>query len=338
MPDSNDVGPAQVLTSEGAQGALDGLNSITQATLPTGVVLIEQPMGQPVEVSQLRPTDKSAPKLGELIQAAAKKFSALEAIDYGPSAEPAGGQVMWRSIADVPLLAPLSEQLGDLAELPLFDPRPSRLREVQLVGTQAQAARDVDVALYQSLGGSQVLAESSRIGVVMRKGVLDVPRQRGQLVILDRGVDAIGVGQYVFFTRRAAFDRLFGFLEELRDRAQQTFNDVTSVLKIVGRTEMIAAVTGAPAMLGKMASIQRKLDKYPSYKAALTMPNLLSFARSHPECGVELSGQGDEAQLVFQSDPRNRFKILKLLDDDFLRSELTKFEYEANSKSSPIGT
>jgi hypothetical protein len=100
---------------------------------------------------------------------------------------------------------------------------------------------------------------------------------------------------------------------------------------------MAAAVTGSPTMLGKMASIQRKLDKYPQYRAALTMPKLLEFVGAHPECEVEISGVGDAAQLVYRNDPQHRFKILKLLDDDYLRSDLTSLEYEANSKSAPIG-
>jgi hypothetical protein len=40
---------------------------------------------------------------------------------------------------------------------------------------------------------------------------------------------------------------------------------------------------------------------------------------------------------VFRNDPQHRFKILKLLDDDHLRSELTTLEYEANSKGLPVG-
>ena len=52
---------------------------------------------------------------------------------------------------------------------------------------------------------------------------------------------------------------------------------------------------------------------------------------------AELTGEEDAAQFVFRNDPQSRFKILKLLEDDYLRSELTLLEYAANSKSAPIG-
>lgn len=57
---------------------------------------------------------------------------------------------------------------------------------------------------------------------------------------------------------------------------------------------------------------------------------------SQAECQVELLGEGVDAKLVFRPDPQHRFKILKLLDDDYLRSELTALEHESNSKGPPI--
>lgn len=47
---------------------------------------------------------------------------------------------------------------------------------------------------------------------------------------------------------------------------------------------------------------------------------------------VEKDANGKE-RLVFQPDRENRWKLLKLLDDDFLKSDLTNTRYEANSKS-----
>jgi hypothetical protein len=81
------------------------------------------------------------------------------------------------------------------------------------------------------------------------------------------------VGNNAFFDNRSAFQRLFGYLDELRQQAEATFTEVTANLRTDGVEQMRAAVTASTAMLGKIASIQRKLDKYPKYKAALTMPS-----------------------------------------------------------------
>src|SRR5207249_3783073 len=39
--------------------------------------------------------------------------------------------------------------------------------------------------------------------------------------------------------------------------------------------------------------------------------------------------------LVFGTEPSQRFRILKLIDDDYLASTMTKHKYEVNSKTSP---
>ena len=122
----------------------------------------------------------------------------------------------------------------------------------------------------------------------------------------------------------------------MRRTAAATFKVVTQDLRIDGIELMESAVTGSPAMLGKMASIQRKLEEYPAYRSALSMPRLVTFARAHPEYQVDVAGDGDAARLIFRNDAQHRFKILKLLDDDYLRSELTSLGYEANSKSAPL--
>jgi hypothetical protein len=164
---------------------------------------------------------------------------------------------------------------------------------------------------------------------------VDVPPS-GQILLFSKDIAVVAVGDIAFFKDRAGFQRLFGYLDDLRLHAAKNFHSVTENLRIDGIDQMVAAVTGSPAMLGKMASIQRKLDQFPQYRAALTMPRLVDFVRQHPECQVDLKGNGEATQLVFRNDPQHRFKILKILDDDFLHSELTALEYEANSKSAPL--
>jgi hypothetical protein len=65
----------------------------------------------------------------------------------------------------------------------------------------------------------------------------------------------------------------------------------------------------------------------------MTMPRLTRFVREHRHLGIEVEGSGSSASLVFNPAPATRFKILNLLDDDYLRSVLTERDYEAGSKT-----
>ena len=86
-------------------------------------------------------------------------------------------------------------------------------------------------------------------------------------------------------------------------------------------------------MMNKMASIARSLDDDPQYAKAMTMPKLLGFIDANPGCGVDVVGAGAARKLAYNNAPQKRFKILNLLNDDFLRSQLTQREYEATGKT-----
>jgi hypothetical protein len=85
-------------------------------------------------------------------------------------------------------------------------------------------------------------------------------------------------------------------------------------------------------MVSKVRSISEKLAGNATYAAAMTMPNLVRFVHAHPELGIDLEGPPGAEQLIFHNDPQRRWRILKLLDDDFLHSQITELDYEANSK------
>jgi len=311
--------------------ALAALRTIPEHFDPA-LLVIAWKRDEPPEVAAARPTDRLAAALREVVLGHAGDWSQRELVDYGPATDATDGQVMWLPVSRVPLLADAGTDV-DLADLPLFDPGAgyaSRLRLSAIRGdTDAGPA-----VLYRALRPAQVIARSDKIPILRRGDRMDLVGR--PTVLIDRGVDAIVVGGVVLFTNRRGFERVFGFLEELRANATLTFDAVTSTLNIDGIDEMRVAATGSPAMLGKMASIERKLREYPAYRDAITMSRLVEFVRRHPHTEVEVRGRDADARLVFQSDPQHRFKILKLLDDDYLQSQLTHLDYEANSKGLPL--
>lgn len=324
----------QALSRVDATAALAHLVELSAGEV-VAVMLITRQNDSLLDYSQLRPTRRALPVLNDLSRETAASYAQSEVIDYGPSALAAAEQVMWIGLDAVPMLQTIADGVSDLANMPVYDPGRVRLGQLRLSAMRVQAGSRRAV-LVQSLGPSQVIAQSrARLGVVIRRGFIDTPPQ-GNLLLFSRDVAAVIVGEIVIFRDRPGFQRLFGVLEEIQQQAAATFAAVTKDLRIRGLEEMSQVVLKSPAMLGKMASIQRKLNRYPQYKSAYTMPKLIKFVKGHPQCEVAIVGEGDDAQFVFTNDAQHRFKILKLLDDDYLRSELTTLDYDANSKSDPL--
>jgi Kiwa KwaB-like protein len=299
-----------------------------------GVLLVTEDSEGEHDMAQLQPTEKATPGLLAIGQKAIRYYRDCEVLDYDAATTCVGKQVMWMSLPDIPLLDSIVNESADMANIDPFDPRRTKLSSARLTAIRVEAEPG-PVVLIQALQASQVVAQSSKFGVMVKRGVIDVPK--GDLLLLNESVTAITSGGLIFFSNRSAFQKVFDLLEEIRKRAEETLRDVTADLSIDGFDQLLAAVTSQSQMLGKMASIQSKIAKYPKYKEAITMPKLIAFIQTHPECKVPISGEGADAKLVFQPDTQHRFKILKLLDDDYLHSELTSLEYESNSKSPPLG-
>jgi Domain of unknown function (DUF4868) len=321
--------------AEGVATQDEAIESLTQLDiLKSGVVgsvvLVVNDNGS-LGFSRLRPTPRANPALNDVVQRAAGAYSKSTVIPYAPGSDAAEEQIMWLSIAQVSMVQSIASTLVDPANTPLFDPDKAPLDDLRLAAMRVTVDGATAVFL-QSVQGDQIVAQSKRMSMIVRKGVVDVPPD-GDVLLFNRTVDAVAVGRVVFFTSRPRFERLFGYLQEMQSKASATFASVTAHLRIDGIADMATAVIGSPAMLGKMSSIQSKLDKYPQYVAALTMPKLVDFVSKHPECGVEVNGAGNATQLVFKRDAQHRFKILKLLDDDYLNSQLTTLGYDANSKN-----
>jgi hypothetical protein len=96
---------------------------------------------------------------------------------------------------------------------------------------------------------------------------------------------------------------------------------------------LLAAVTTDEKMISKVRGIQAKMDASAAYSKAMTMERLVHFVKDNPQVQIDLEGAQGQEVLVFHADVARRWRILKLLDDDYLFSKLTELDYEANSKT-----
>lgn len=151
-------------------------------------------------------------------------------------------------------------------------------------------------------------------------------------LVIDRALRLVSVDGAVVMRTSTAYQQIFGTPPELRAQAEKAYAASFGTLPIAGGDRLAAACRTDPNMMRKLVSIQAKLEQ-PGYAAALTMPNLVAFVRAN-QIAVQIEDpDGPTPRLVFDSGPQRRWDLLKLLDDDFLRSDLTQLRYEANSKT-----
>ncbi len=129
-----------------------------------------------------------------------------------------------------------------------------------------------------------------------------------------------------------ARERALGFIEQASTAALATLDTLLATVAVANAADLRAAAATDVNMIAKLRSIAQKMASSPAYATAMTTARLIEFAEEH---GLEIDTEDrdGERQFVFSPDPQHRWRILKLLDDDYLHSSLTELDYEVNSKS-----
>ncbi|GAA4545015.1 Kiwa anti-phage protein KwaB-like domain-containing protein [Pseudonocardia xishanensis] len=298
----------------------------------------QRPRGD-AQIFRLTTTRELASSFDEKNARNALTFSGLTPLEYSSGRVLPEGHVMWALNESVPLLQslPLEEQEG--SELILgYESDEFHTRNLKLTVTTTQTSEPSNptkATFFRITRPSAVLEERDGLAAWFNGSAFD--RLDNDIVVFNDRVDAISVDGYTFFMNVHNFVRAFQFVDQMKQAARETFDLVLADLQFEDRESFRRVATTDLTMITKMTSIQRKMEAYPRYREALKMESLLEFVDKNPYIEIEFDGEGSDRKFRFSNNPRARFKILKLLDDDYLRSNLTEFDYEVDSKGAPSG-
>lgn len=191
--------------------------------------------------------------------------------------------------------------------------------------------------VYQGFSAEKALAKGKRIVAFWngeRFASLDA-----QPLVIDRNLRLFAFtgtggtsGPVMVMKSNNAYESLFGALPDLKVQAAETFTATLGKLPIAGGEELRAACESDLNMMRKLLSIKHRMEQ-PGYPDAVDMPGVLAFLERNPHVDVPVDTSNGSPTLVFRPQAQQRWALLKLLDDDFLRSDLTNINYEANSKT-----
>jgi|CXWL01.1.fsa_nt_gi hypothetical protein len=226
------------------------------------------------------------------------------------------------AIADVPVLASLVAEIRDGQE------------------GQLEAIGRIDDAFLDSLWGYAVVASrGGRRTLYFRKflpsrvirvaGLLKFMWRQGFRKIeepvfnFDENVDAVVVGGDALIIQKTLFEQLFDLVGKFYSpRAQEAIEKLREAAILDDVDRLSEACATDDNKVKKLAEIRQGIDF-----SRLTWSNLKKIQEDYG-VGVELDDQ--KQQILFQ--PSAVWPLLKLLADDFLRSDLTGARYEVQSK------
>lgn len=275
-------------------------------------------------------SDDAGSDVATIAERTRKRVLDATQLDYGPAVLIPPGHCMRVAQRSAATLSAVQAEV-DRSDTEIFDADAEYAARASMVAARFSDRSGISATFYRVSETLLQIRKRKVLGLIFRNGRYD-RLEPGDVLLMRSEFDVIVVDGVAFFFTKTRFEQAFGFLRELQQASGETFDSVTTHLRIKGIEALREACTSQPQMMAKMASIRRSMDDDPAYARAMTMTKLTKFVREHPHLGIEVEGSGNAIQLVFNPAPAARFKILNLLDDDYLRSILTERDYEAGSK------
>ena len=223
---------------------------------------------------------------------------------------------------------PLAAQIASVAEVQqaeLFREDDGIVDHLRFYGIVAAPTAQRRAVFFRNYSPKKELTRRAGFAALFQQGHYN--KVESKIFLFDRNVDCFSWDGYLFIRSVPGFQRMFRYFEELRARADETVDTIRDHIPIGNLDEFRQACTGQVQLMSKLAIIAQK-----PYLPRVTIRDL---KKTIDEFGldVRIERVGGREVLMFEKEPKKRWLLLKLLDDDFLGSVMTNEKYEVNSKS-----
>ena len=284
------------------------------------------------EVRRINLTTKVANRFRESAGRWAHELGSRTLVKYDPGRTPSVHEVAQLEITNHPVIQTIAQLVSDPIQVPLYSTEDagSFLRNLSFYIVAAQTTDQTWFYFLKTKTETLRLKRTRRIALIASGNAYDELDE--DLLVFGETYDALLTSDSLFVINQTSVERALGLVAEARAVAMTTLSVLLSTVAVANASDLVAAATTDLNMISKLRSITSKMTENPAYASAMTTERILAFARER-KITVDTESVNGVPHLVFHPDPQRRWRILKLLDDDYLDSALTDINYEVNSKS-----
>lgn len=141
---------------------------------------------------------------------------------------------------------------------------------------------------------------------------------------IDKSFDFMMVDNNLIVLKLNTLERFFGFEQVVRNRAQGT-------IAIVQANQILEDIEQLNDLAQDMSNARKLMKIRNSPVLSIPTGNVLNFIRNHPELTGRISFNEDETRVRLTTGVSKKL-FLKLLNDDYLFSQLTELQYDSHAK------
>jgi Domain of unknown function (DUF4868) len=244
---------------------------------------------------------------------------------FDPVYKPDPEDLEWVSTDAVGAVIQAAGRLDDLAARGVFDGADDGYIRRLLYWGAALGPAENRAYFFRRMGASSELRRKPGRALLLRNGTFDLVEER--IFLFDEAIDCFVYGGFVFVLRKRDYRAIFDLMQELFKRATAAAGELHKRIPISNFADFEAACGHDSRLADKLLAVRGR-SYFPSLSYEMVKPVIDKFELQIPTS----VGTGGSVELEFESEPAGRFRILKLIDDDFLRSSMTDLLYEVNSK------
>lgn len=242
--------------------------------------------------------------------------------------KPDPGDLEWRPLDELPPVQYAIAKMANPSSLAPFTAQDAEYKRRLLYRAMGLRAADGRAAhFFRAFSAAAELERKRGAAFVLRDGTFD--RVRDAIFLIDDQIDCFVFGEHVFVSRKREYRKIFDQMNEVLRRAKSAAGDLHRRVPIANFAEFERACSTDARLADKVLAV-RSRPYFDQLSYEMVRPVIEEFSLDIPT-----ETQNGKTLLVFRTDPANRTRILRLVDDDFLRSSMTAYRYEVNSKSEP---
>ena len=243
-----------------------------------------------------------------------------------PIYKPEPGEVEFETTTAIAPIVYATTQLSNMSALAPFNPSDEKYkRRLRYWAVVLTAPDGTKAYFFRSFTASAELKRKKGAAFINRSGSFTVVDD--EIFIFDEEIDCFVFDGYVYVLRKRDFRRIFDQIAAVLAKAKAAALDLHRKVPIANFGEFEAACSSDSRLADKLLAIRGR-DYFNRLSYQMLQPVIAQFQLTIPTKTVN-----GATQLVFESKPATRFQILRLVDDDYLRSSMTNHDYEVNSKS-----
>ncbi len=244
---------------------------------------------------------------------------------YDPGYKPDANELCYIDLDQNDAIAEQIRQFSQVQQAELFREQDEIVDHLRFYAVVVSPTARRHAVFFRTYSPKKELTRRAGFAALFSRGHYD--RVDTKIFLFDRQIDCFSWDGYLFIQNVSAFQRIFKYFAELRANADATVTAILAQIPLSNADEFRAACTGQMQMMSKLGQIARK-----PYLNRVTMRAIRRTIEEF-DLDVEIVTENGQERLLFDASPARRWLILKLLDDDFLGSIMTREKYEVNSKS-----